>query len=386
MMFELEIEGRAAGRQLGLGDGASWDLHQVEPTFRFIDSSFVFVFLGELLLRLLVERCEFFKDFTNWFDALLVILGLVDVLIIVPLSSGEAMDIMMMRLLRAIKCLRAIRMVRTFRLFRGLSLLVKACQCFLPSLAWSMVLLGVFMSMASLVMGNLVRDFILDPSAPMEDRQWIWNRYGTAYRAMYTLYEITFAGNWPVNARPVMEKVSHGFVVFFLVYVTIIVFAVIRVIGAVFLKDTLDAAQNDAEALVTERMTKRAQYVKKLESVFRAMDSDHGTITEGTLTSMLSNPKVAAYLQTLDVDVTDGAALFHLLDNGDGEVTLEEFVDGILRCKGNARAIDQAAMHWDLKRLEQKISKLSQRLKEAGVIRGLVLEPKALPPSEQWSL
>lgn len=21
---------------------------------------------------------------------------------------------------------------------------------------------------------------------------WIWNRYGTAYRAMYTLYEITF--------------------------------------------------------------------------------------------------------------------------------------------------------------------------------------------------
>ena len=25
-----------------------------------------------------------------------------------------------------------------------------------------------------------------------------------------------------------------------------------------------------------------------------------------------------------DVDVTDGAALFHLLDNGDGEVTLED--------------------------------------------------------------
>jgi hypothetical protein len=36
-------------------------------------------------------------------------------------------------------------------------------------------------------------------------------------------------------------------------YITIIVFAVIRVIGAIFLRDTLDAAQNDAEHLVAER-------------------------------------------------------------------------------------------------------------------------------------
>ena len=27
-----------------------------------------------------------------------------------------------------------------------------------------------------------------------QDRQWVWARYGTTYRAMYTLYEITFAG------------------------------------------------------------------------------------------------------------------------------------------------------------------------------------------------
>ena len=35
-------------------------------------------------------------------------------------------------------------------------------------------------------------------------------------------------------------------------YITIIVFAVIRVIGAIFLRDTLDAAHNDAEHLVAE--------------------------------------------------------------------------------------------------------------------------------------
>ena len=40
------------------------------------------------------------------------------------------------------------------RLFRGLRLLLKACHAFLPTLAWSMVLLGVIMSMSDLRSGN----------------------------------------------------------------------------------------------------------------------------------------------------------------------------------------------------------------------------------------
>ena len=32
---------------------------------------------------------------------------------------------------------------------------VKACQCFLPSLCWAVVLLGVFMTMGALIMGIL---------------------------------------------------------------------------------------------------------------------------------------------------------------------------------------------------------------------------------------
>ena len=33
-------------------------------------------------------------------------------------------------------------------------------------------------------------------------------------------------------------------------------------------------------------------------------------------------------------------------------MTLEEFIDGIMRCKGPARAIDQVAMHAELKQLD----------------------------------
>ena len=373
MLLELEIEGGAIGKELGMLTDAA-RMSDVEPVFRFLDGAFVFIFLVELVVRVLLERKNVLSDPAFWFDAFLVAAGLVDMFIILPMIDtdgigGEPKNIVLLRLVRALKAFRAMRMVRTLRLFKGLRLLVKACQCFLPSLGWAMVLLTVFMSMGALILATLLQDFISNPENPIEDREWVWMRYGTAYHALWTLYEITFAGNWPTNVRPILEKVSHFYVIFFLIYITIIVFAVIRVISAIFLKDTLDAANNDAEQAVVERLQKKKQYVEKLENIFNAIvTTPDGMITEERLAEILENPVVLTYFQTLDVDVHESAALFHLMDNGDGEVTLDEFIGGIMRCKGQARAIDQVAMRADLKALDAKISKVIRALKAADLI------------------
>jgi len=225
-----------------------------------------------------------------------------------------------------------------------------------------MLLLAVFMCMGALILGNLLQDYIRDGAQSMVDRQWVWERYGTTYRATYTLYEITFAGNWPTNVRPILDKVSHAFVIFYLLYINVIVFAVIRVISAIFLKDTLDEANNDAQHLVLDRMRKRAVYVERLEAVFHAIiehdGQDKNVLTEKRLVEILADPKVKAYFSTLEIDVQESAALFNLLDNGDGMVTLEEFINGIMRCKGPARAIDTFALHSDVKQLDAKLRAL----------------------------
>lgn len=370
MLVELELEGRHTGHRLGMAGGLAFE--EAEPVFRFLDALFVYIYLVELFVRVWITWPDFHRSFANWFDTLLVLSGLVDVYIIVPLAQGQSgglRNIAMLRLFRAAKSLRSMRMVRTFRLFQGLRLLVQACTSFLPSLGWSMVLLGVFMMMGALIMGNLLQDWIMDASIEFEDRRWLWLHYGTSWQSLYTLYEITFAGNWPTRARPVVEKVSAYFAIFYVCYITIIVFAVIRVISAIFLKDTLDAAHSDADNLVAENLAKKAEYVKKLESFFKAIDEfGDGLITEERLTDILSNPKVAAYFATLDVDVHESAALFHLLDDGDGQVTLEEFIDGICRCKGPARAIDQVAMHSDIKQLDKKVSKLVRVMRDCKLI------------------
>ena len=184
--------------------------------------------------------------------------------------------------------------------------------------------------------------------------------------------KVTFAGNWPTNARPVIELVNPVFVIFFFGYITVIVFALIRVISALFLKDTLDAAQSDADLAVVERKERRNQYVAKLRALFTTIDNRNtGMITEKQLKQVLDHPNIHAYLETLGLDVKEGVALFHILDDGaprllsircakaeDGQVTLQEFINGIMHCKGEARAIDQVIMQAELRQLARRVDKL----------------------------
>ena len=58
----------------------------------------------------------------------------------------------------------------------------------------------IFMAMGALMLGNLLQSFVDDDEQNIDDRQWIWTHYGTAYRALYTLFEITFAGNFECRA------------------------------------------------------------------------------------------------------------------------------------------------------------------------------------------
>ena len=148
-----------------------------------------------------------------------------------PFVDAEQ-DVHAGNVLRAISSLRALRLLRVLRLCNGLQVLLspgfswhralalvlspffcagrigylvnscmlcelvpsrKACQSFASSLCWSMVLLLIFIIVGALVIGNILQDFIQDQSANLDDRQWIWHHYGTAYRSWLTLYEVTFA-------------------------------------------------------------------------------------------------------------------------------------------------------------------------------------------------
>lgn len=49
-------------------------------------------------------------------------------------------------------------------------------------------------------------------------------------------------------------------------------------------------------------------------------------------------------------------------------MSMKEFIDGIMRCKGQARAIDQVALHAEMKQLDSKINKLIEALNRESLL------------------
>mmetsp|Transcript_107102 Transcript_107102/g.335718 ORF Transcript_107102/g.335718 Transcript_107102/m.335718 type:complete len:192 (-) Transcript_107102:63-638(-) len=166
---------------------------------------------------------------------------------------------------------------------------------------------------------------------------------------------MTFSGCWPAYARPLIEKVSPWFCCFFALYVTLVIFTLIRIIYALLIKDTMQAAANDAEQVVRERARETKALVDKLTQLFTAADtSGDGYLSQGEFDVILSYPNVRTWMGALGMDVQDSDTLFAVLAEGASshrKISYEEFIQGILRLKGHARDQDLLCTMRDTRRI-----------------------------------
>jgi len=345
MAIQLEFAGYESLISMGRAtSGTSWN--NATAWFFGIEHFFNACFLAELILRLVHLRCGYFLDGQNLFDGGLVFISSIQMYILEPFQLGElGGNLTLFRLFRFVRFLRLFRVVRTMKCFSTLRVLVKTCISSFRALLWSMVLLFFVMFMGGLFLAELTKAYIRDPNNDMKWRAWVYTHYGTGTRAIYTLFEVTLAGCWPNYFRPLIERVSGWYVIFSVIYISAVVFALIRIITAIFLKETLENASGDAEMIVNERAAKRQAYTEKLKDVFATVDVDgSGRVSLDEFHTVMSEPKVKTWLTHLELEVHDAEGLFRLLDDGDGEVTYEEFLTGIMRLKGQARSIDVVAI------------------------------------------
>merc|ERR1712023_527629 len=83
-------------------------------------------------------------------------------------------------------------------------------------------------------------------------------------------------------------------------------------------------------------------FVKEMLQLFAEFDPHHsGVINQTDFGRYLRNDRVEAYLASRQLDTTHARLLFGLLDQDEsGEISIYEFVIGMLRLRGVARAYD----------------------------------------------
>jgi len=236
---------------------------------------------------------------------------------------------------------RTLRVIRTMGMFRQLRVLLNTISVSFGSFFWSMLTLFIFMLMGALLLCQVSQDFLLDPAGDPEEQAWVSQHYGTAFRAFYTMFEATFSGCWPNYARRLVENVSVLYAAFFFFYVTSVVFATVRIISALFLKDTLNTASRDTETIIHEKMQEARTMQTHLEHLFQAADrTGTGRLNWAEFERILGHPKVKVWITSLGLDAHDTRGLFDALDQGDGELGWEDFCTGMVRLKGSVRPQD----------------------------------------------
>eukprot|EP00405_Crypthecodinium_cohnii_P058262 CAMPEP_0206621040 /NCGR_PEP_ID=MMETSP0325_2-20121206/61997_1 /ASSEMBLY_ACC=CAM_ASM_000347 /TAXON_ID=2866 /ORGANISM="Crypthecodinium cohnii, Strain Seligo" /LENGTH=300 /DNA_ID=CAMNT_0054144145 /DNA_START=479 /DNA_END=1381 /DNA_ORIENTATION=- len=273
----------------------------------------------------------------------------------------------MLRPFRFLRLLRTLRVARTVKLFSKLTLLVNTVAASFMALTWSIILLGIVMLMAALFLCQALSSSLSDEAIALETRVWIYEYYGTSSRAFYTVFELTFSGGWPNYVRTLVEEVSTGYACFFIFYIISVTFAMFRIITALFLRDTLALASSDAEAEINDKMKQREAYAEKLLDFFHAADaSDDGYLTLEEFEDILAHPKVKTWLSIMDLDVHETADFFNILADEEGLVAPEEFVEGILRLKGGARAQDVVTILKITQKIAASVNDMRTNLERTG--------------------
>jgi len=377
MFLHLQLEGYMASYELGLHtEQDTWP--EVKAWLVTLEIVFSGLYIVELILRVSDRGPKFFADVINSCDAAVVLVTSADSFVFKPLGLTLWSSFAAIRLVRIFRVVRILKVVRFISHFRVLRVLITSLNESIHIFLWSIMVLAVIILVSGMFLALALSTFVLDDSQDLELRTWVYNYYGSALRATYSMFEITFSGSWPARTRPLVDDVSHWFGVFFVLYIVMIAFAVTRVIAALFLKQTLQVASSDEDMVVMEKMKMKDQYAKKLRQLFMEIDtSGDGIISRRELQEMCTSQTVGDMLHVLELEQYEIAALWNILDDGKSGVPFEEFLSGAMRLKGNARSIDAISISHEQHKIKNNIEhvckiveKLSTKLGTASHAEG----------------
>eukprot|EP00434_Breviolum_minutum_P019270 symbB.v1.2.016982.t1/scaffold1297.1/size126219/6 len=350
MGLELQYSGSWTGVQLGIFQGTmvpeDWR-PTVDTIFLVGDAIFTGLFTIDVVVRIVVLKLKFWKYCMNYVDVIVTLATLLQLVI----STWTSVNPVLFRILRIGKLARALRVVTMSNTLASLELLTKCLQSSVDMLFWSFCLLTGIQCVAGMVVSALSREFIEDESQDPSVREAVFRYYGTFTRTFLSMFEILFA-NWGPPCRIVVENISEWFSVFFLLYRCVLGFAVLNVVNAVFVQQTMKTATSDEELAFKQKEREMAMYTRKVRKLFNSMDeTGDGCLNLEEFQKLAQSPKLKFWMSQLELEYHDLLSLFEFLDNGDGEITPAEFIEGASRLRGSAKAVD-------IWRLETKVEVL----------------------------
>mmetsp|Transcript_84122 Transcript_84122/g.162347 ORF Transcript_84122/g.162347 Transcript_84122/m.162347 type:complete len:196 (+) Transcript_84122:53-640(+) len=192
---------------------------------------------------------------------------------------------------------------------------------------------------------------------------------------MLTLFEMTL-GNWMPPCRALVENVSEWWMLFSLAHKLVIGFSVLAVMNSVFIQETFRVAAIDDKIMIMSKERARKTHIKKMARLFGHMDNTgKGFIDIHEFMNAIADSGLRTWLSSMEVEVRDTFQLFQLLDvDRDGQITVQDLVDGISRLKGTAKSYDMVYLEnlniklmKDVQLVQKELKRISATARAHGV-------------------
>eukprot|EP00929_Paragymnodinium_shiwhaense_P061601 TRINITY_DN30778_c0_g1_i2.p1 TRINITY_DN30778_c0_g1~~TRINITY_DN30778_c0_g1_i2.p1 ORF type:complete len:1138 (+),score=259.71 TRINITY_DN30778_c0_g1_i2:168-3581(+) len=333
----------------------------MENAFYLFEHCFTLVFTLELGLRLVADGYQYLCAFSNMLDGLIVVVSCADAWYFGPNGNAAMGNVAILRLMRLIRLAKVLRVVRVMKAFTSLRVLVGAVANSVGALGWSMTLLFVLELIGAIFMAQVLRPYLEDPGIEPDLREFIFSRFGTWTNAIFTMFEVTMSPGGFVQYRRLYDEVHSLFGFFFVIYVCIVTFAVVRVITAMFLRTTLAAAAADEQQLALAKAEEQADYIFNLRHMLTF--DDYGQLDRDGMDDLLVQGHFINWMHGCGLNASIVDRMFFAHDtNADGSVPFEEFSQALLDSTKPPRLNDSIMSFHETRSILHRLHNLELRL------------------------
>lgn len=340
----------------------------IERFFESTEHIFTGIFTFELVLRLFCEGVRYMSSASNVLDAFVVLVSMADSWVLGPLGNDAMGSVAVLRLMRLMRLAKVLRVVRVMKAFKSLRVLVAAVVNSVGALGWSMTLLFVLELVGAIFMAQVIQPFMEETTDNIELQDFIWKHFGTWTNSMFTIFEITMAPGGFIQYRRLYEEVHPLFGIFFVLYVCVVTFAVVRVITAMFLKATLSASDSDEKESAAEKSLSWSKYMRSLETMASHVQGGEGPpiMEYKDIDHLLQTEEFQEWLQDVGLASGEVARIFAALDEGTGGVLFSEFELAITQMRGQPRAADVVMNLYETRNILLRLIRLESSRGERG--------------------
>jgi len=399
--------------------GVSEDWYKGHDFWKVLEIIFTLCFVLELVIKLKEEGFAehfFGPDCAwSWFDFIISMMALVDTVHIFLYfftdfgDSGELNKFTILRLARVVRITRLVKILR-FKLFKELAVMISGVIGGMRTLFWAFVLLLLLVYTLGVLMRQVTQDIsVCGPSgqgclsSELQLHKYHEELFSTVFRSMFTVFRCFTDGCSAPDGTPLQILLwdTHGwvFVCGYVLSFIFVIFGVFNIIAAVFVESVLAAAKLDerkrkmvqhgaalqlAENLrnlvhrilkgdtTLSRTEKRSAFAKLLGKSTKSQDNNriqskhvHTSLTKHNFERLLLNPDVQKILKDLDVSVYERGKLFDFLDaDGDGELGVNEMIEGLLRVRGPVEKGDVVSSALILRSVQREIRLVDAKITE----------------------